>query len=140
LQPEPFAFRLPRADDTRRDVVRRIVEQLRRVETTFLAATPAAVAGLGGDAARATALASPLRGSAAASLQRRPELTLARAPGGSDAVSGRSTDDAASSGRRTAPAPSERPTAPFDLERLTDQVVQKIDRRIVAERERVGKF
>jgi hypothetical protein len=68
-----------------------------------------------------------------------PELTLARSP-----RSGARADvvpaDIATPLPRSEQVRRDAPAAQLDLDRLTDQVVRKIDRRIVAERERVGRF
>jgi hypothetical protein len=118
--------------------VRRIVDEHRRIEAPMQAAATTQ------DARRLTAARtraarfSPSSGEASGgAFWAPPELLFPRSHGS------RTRTDVADI--PTPQARSERvtrdaPAAPLDLDRLTDQVVRKIDRRIVAERERVGRF
>jgi hypothetical protein len=127
--------------ETRHDLVRRIVDERRRVEAP-MHATPATLwpHPFTGALTPGARFSLPQSGGASGGAYLAPpELTLARSP-----RSGARADvvpaDIATPLPRSEQVRRDAPAAQLDLDRLTDQVVRKIDRRIVAERERVGRF
>jgi len=131
-----------------RRAVRRIVEERRRVELLPVHRLTEVTADPYGAAAHPGSVApGPSWGQARMRdrkwLAPSPELTLPTLPRAAEryvvpeSAAAEVTEAAGHAARQT---PQQPMIAPPDLERLTDQVVRQIDRRIVAHRERVGRI
>jgi hypothetical protein len=123
------------------ETAQRVVEQLRRVEEPVYgsrARSAAAMHAVAGGARAAgtsgvdpqTGWALPVPGAPARLLVRQGAAAGAGAPGA----------NGADAGAERRPAADARAPEPLDIERLADRVVRQIDRRIVAQRERVGRI
>jgi hypothetical protein len=124
--------------------VRRLITERRRIELPVRHPAEAAVSHGAAVAGRlAQAVSSPAPASLSDRLwqARSPELALPVPPPvapnrGGDAVAA----DVSQASPGVAPVAAQPAVPSVDLERLTDQVVRQIDRRIVAHRERVGRI
>jgi hypothetical protein len=149
VAPARSAPAAPPAVAASRTAVLRLVEHRRRIEgppwrpLREPAEAPAARAGRPAAAPRPEALRQP--GTTAFEAWARPRASMVLAPGPAAAVVAAAAavtppvparpDEPAPRGAAAVPAPP----AP-DVERLTDEVVRQIDRRIAAHRERLGRI
>ena len=118
------------------DTVRRVIEQHLRVETAAPSRSTA-LAPVGGSfqpaaSGRPASPAAPERQLSPLRQVVRPAVARAAGPGPSAGIG--------ASGSATPYTSAPPPTPPLDVDRLTDQIIQIIDRRIIASRERLGRI
>ena len=118
------------------DTVRRVVEQHVRVETAARSrSTDLAPVGRRFQPAASGRPASP----AAPEWQPSPLRQVVR-PAVARAARPEPSAGTGASGSATPYTPAQPTTPPLDVDRLTDQIIQIIDRRIIASRERLGRI